>query len=570
MSTYTNPFVHDAASILPDYLIKNMFIDNEHFRMLNTQKNMFFTGYRGSGKSMLLKYNSFKIQYDINKDDKAYDPFKMIGVYIPCNTPLFKKLEYTLLNNEFKISIIAEHILVSSIALGFINTFYEFDGEILEQEDLDIIAEEVSMYFGIECRKSKDVLKNIRKMIKKNLATTQVQLNNDPEAFYKDARTFSSLIVPLIDSFKEAPSFKNTHFMLMIDDAQMLSENQMSSLNTWISFRDTSSISFKLAITSKYDYKYYTNTSSVILENHDFITVDLQKNLFAGSSEFVNFAKRIIERRLEFFNFRGISADDFFPESDKFAKEIEQIREKFIRGDYDELKEKDEAYRRKNASKYVRAIYYRTRSIKSNIPRLPLTGFRVLSNLSTGVIRNLLFPCFKMFEKQMNKNENFLSIDHKIQYETIHEISNNLWEDVSILPVKIKDCTEEDAKKLTNFLTNFSEKLKQKLMDPNDREKQMLSFTITDLDKSEFKDEIQRVFHFALEDGLMYVRFGPDKSGGRTAWYTPNRIFWPIKSLDPVGQNGRMNILAKEVHLMMKNEKYLQSMNPEQLDMFNE
>ena len=61
--------------------------------LIVSQKNIFIEGYRGSGKSMLLKYNSFDMKYQRDKE------LKFIGIYTSCQTALFSKKEYFSRNN---------------------------------------------------------------------------------------------------------------------------------------------------------------------------------------------------------------------------------------------------------------------------------------------------------------------------------------------------------------------------------------------------------------------------------------------------------------------------------------
>lgn len=554
--SHNNPFIHEAATNLSEETILSVFIDNEHSRLIKTQKNIFILGYRGSGKSMLLKYNSFLLHV------KENELFNNIGIYISCQTPLFHKKEYELIDDPFKASILSEHILVLSMATELLKSISAIQDEIFDKKDLEIIASEIEFYFDMNFTEDQ-CLKEFYKILKKELYKTQEKLNSAPEQFYTNAKTYSSLIVPLIEILKEANSFKESHFMFMIDDAQMLSEYQQIALSSWISYRDTKNISFKVAITSKSEFKFYTNSEDPILENHDYALLDLEKDMFNESSSFSEFAKKVLEKRLEISGIKDNNVNKYFPIDEKFNKQLEEIEKHFIEGKFPELSNKTEAQRKSKLSKYSRAIYFRlnNENAKANLPTTAYTGFRVLSNLSTGVVRNLLLPCYKMYEREREKSSEVKFISSKVQYESIKSSSQDIWDSIDSLPTQQKNCTEEDAKQLKLFLENFSLRLKEKLINPKSTEKQILSFTIEDLEDSDKQNEIKNMLNMAIRASLIYTRTGPDKSGGRTTWYTPNRLFWPIRGLDPVGQNGRMNIKSDEIYQMMtKSSKTYESL----------
>lgn len=549
-----NPFMHEAATNIEDSKLVDMFIDNEHSHILNSQKNIFIIGNRGSGKSMLMRYTSLPIQLKNN----SIQDINNIGIYISCMTPLFMRIDQRLNDDKFQSAIVSEHMLVLTMAERFLSTFLELDESIISEEDLLLLKEELEFYFDVNLNETR-VLKDFHRWIIKNLIDTQKHLDISPSKFVSEAHTYSSLMMPLIQVFKEVSSLKKTHFMFLIDDGQMLSTTQQISLNSWISYRDTSSVSFKIAITTTDEYSFLTVQESVILENHDYITLDLERDFFSGKSTFVEFAKKIIEKRLELYNIPTRNVEDFFEVPKSFTNELSLIRKKFINGDYPEREDWEEEQRRKNASKFVRSIYFRLNSEteKANIPKLAYTGFDTLTNISTGVIRNLLVPCSIMYEKEKElKGETVDFISAKTQYETLFYESRKAWEKIDELSVKIVDCTHEHTVMLRRVLDNFGKYLQQKLLDPKGTEKKILSFTIHDLEKNQHSDKIKKVIKIGIQGGLIYTRIGPDHNGGRTMWYTPNRILWPSLNLDPVGQNGRKNFPGEQFYKMMTNDNY--------------
>lgn len=563
MTKLENPFIHDAATNLSEDVIAALYIDVDKSEIIMSQRNVFIEGYRGSGKSMLLKHNSFSMRY--SREEKL----DFIGVYISCMSPYFLKREHELNENSFHSSIVAEHILVLSMAQNLLNTLLQ--SSFLDTAEDEAISKELEFYFDIKISSISELAKHINKELYK----TQEHLNKHPEDFYSKARTFSSLILPIADSIKSIDRLQATRISFLIDDGQLLSTSQKKCLNSWISYRDTSKINFKVAITSKKEYLFHTNTESVILENHDYVTIDLEKNFFGEGTDYYDFAKKIIEKRLEFCDTETKKAEDFFPQDEKFTKDIEKIRSAFIDGEYPELKDKTKEERKSRASKFDRAIYFRLRleTHKANNPTIAYTGFDSLVNISTGVIRNLLIPCSTMYsnEKENSTGGIVNYIQPKTQYSAIIEESKKKWEYIKLLGIQIDGCDDDLALQIERLLRSFGNKLKAILLDTSSTEKQILTFTIEGLENSQYNNQIKQILDIAEKAGLLYSRIGAGKNSNRTVWYTPNRILWAELGLDPVGQNGRLNI-KPEVFLKMASEELTKEffMKKEQEGLFDE
>lgn len=540
-----NPFIHDAATNLSEEIISELYIDIEDSEMIESQRNVFVTGYRGSGKSMLLRHNTFSMRYSRNQN------LDFIGIYVSCMTPFFSQKEHLLVDDNFQKKIVDEHMLVLVMSINLIKSI---KNDFLLSDEESKIIQELKYYFDIDSSS----LDDFYRFLNRELFNTQKETNISPETFYKNAYTFSSLIFPIVEALSSIDKLLNTRFSFLIDDGQLLSDFQKRSLNSWISFRDTRKINFKVAITSTKEYAFYTDTNSVILDNHDFVVVDLEKNFFGKETNYFEFAKKIIERRLQKFGFKNHKAEEFFPEDVNFEKRIDEIKENFIKGTYPELKDQTEEYRKTKASKYTRAIYFRERLEKprSNNPTTAYTGFNTLVNISTGVIRNLLIPCSTMYEYEKNKSklDKVEYIHSKTQYEAIIKESQKKWESLKYLSVQIEGCDEETSLKIEKFLKNFGNQLKSILLDPSSTEKQVLTFTIEKLDDYHKKNNIKQILLIAEKAGLLYSRIGPGRNSNRTTWYTPNRILWTELGLDPVGQNGRINIRPEDFEHMTENE----------------
>src|ERR1022692_2568698 len=117
MSSYKNPFEYEQATTLTPAFVKEVFIEDHNFtRFIQSNRNVFLVGERGSGKSMTLLFNSVAVQHLRSESTPSQVESAYLGVYIPCNTTLTHKKEYELLADASLAAVISEHFMVLGIA----------------------------------------------------------------------------------------------------------------------------------------------------------------------------------------------------------------------------------------------------------------------------------------------------------------------------------------------------------------------------------------------------------------------------------------------------------------------
>ena len=63
MKLDNNPFEYEAANNLKDEMIADYYIDDFNYsRFIQSKRNIFLVGERGSGKTMALLYNRWRLQ----------------------------------------------------------------------------------------------------------------------------------------------------------------------------------------------------------------------------------------------------------------------------------------------------------------------------------------------------------------------------------------------------------------------------------------------------------------------------------------------------------------------------
>ena len=584
MEKVKNPFEFEAANNLPDEEIIDFYIDDYNYsRFINTTRNIFIQGARGTGKTMSLLYNSFKIQNLKAKIEKREVSYDKIGIYIPCNTPLFHKGEHLLLKDEFKASLLTEHYLVLTIVNSICTALLSSEKlKVIDDQVNSNLKSEINYLLDIELPQGTSFLKSMALYSDKSLNETQDFVNGQIEdELYKIVFNFSSLVKPFLNCLREIPELTNSHFLFLIDDAHDLNIYQKKTINSWIAYRDHSQFSFKVA-TAETNPLFITNSGGVILEGHDFISVDMLKPYQNKDSEFGKMAKKIIFKRLEKL---GVFDDKleindaikfFFPKSPTFEKDLKNAREiarkeaeqKFDGGVGSQVSD--------YVAKYTRAIYFRKRSARANLP--PYSGFDTIVDVSTGVIRNLLDPCYWMFDAEISKLDRrgvVKQIPHGTQKKVLESRSNKLWERAKNLDKSDVNCSQDRAKMIGNLFENlmrfFSDRLKEEISEPR-----AVTFVISEQKDEELR-QLLPLIEIAIKAQLLYTRVAKHKNSGKNVTvYVPNRILLISKGLDPHGQYASVYIKSRDLLNAAKEDKKIplvinrSEADPDnQLDIFN-
>ena len=421
---------------------------------------------------------------------------------------------------------------------------------VLDGADDALLRAEVSGLFGLDLPENLPIFAGIRIYLSRELLETQRAMNKlEGDAFYDNTFSFASVVVPLMHiCAKDVPRLVGAHFLLLIDDAHVLNHSQVSCLNSWIAYRDHSLFSFKVAIAKVGTRTKVPASGGAILEGHDYTTIDLEAPYLNSGSNFYGLASRLIKKRLERI---GVSAksEDFFPQNASMSVQLQKFEEMARKEGarrYDDSKSiSDYVY------KYARAMYFRSLSSKAN--RVPYSGFETLVFLSTGVVRNLLEPCYWMFDDALSQLDSSSKtaerpvidfIPAEIQTQVILRLSERMWgwleNDISR---DIEDCNSDDGRRAFQLLDALAGHFRERLQH-HKSEPRALSFTISERNSPVVSD-LLRIIEILRKAQLIYMRRGPAKDKGRREeYFIPNRILWPIRGLDPVGQHARVSIRA--------------------------
>jgi hypothetical protein len=552
MIDYFNPFEYEAANKFTsnEQVIDFYIEDYNYSRFVHSRRNIVLMGERGTGKSMTLLFNSLPVQQARAKRENKELNFDVVGIYVPCNTPLTHKKEHQLMS-DFEASVISEHLLVVPILYEIADTLMKIE-RLTENVDTEQLKQEIQYVIGIKLQTGMPFFEALKQTFQKEVVEAQRATNaRKVDAFYDKAISFSSGVVPLLTILRKIPKLEKSHFSLMIDDAHDLNIHQKRALNSWIAFRDNTLFSFKVAMAKAEPPDFLTSSGGTILEGHDFTLVDLERPYQNEESEFGKLARSIIMRRLIKIDFHG-SVDDFFPVNPNFEKDLaecrkavtEEAEEKFPHGTQKQIN--DYVY------KYARAEYFRRRSRRANLP--PYSGFEILAHLSTGVIRNLLQPCWWMYDhvysdkssKVEDKSSILIdSIPYSVQSHVIIDRSRQRWDGIREgLDSSIEGCSREQSKQIYNLFDKLAYLFKQRLLE-HKSEPRAIKFTISETNFEHYED-LLKLLRIARKAQLLYAYTSSAKDyGSREVYYVPNRILWPVRGLDPCGQHARVSLRAR-------------------------
>lgn len=552
----TNPFDFDGAKNLPPELLIKWFIDDFNYsRFLKSTRNVMLKGHRGCGKSMTLLFYSLPLEIQKSMEQNGNEFLKNIGIYISCSTPLARRVDHDYFSDDKLSRAISEHYFVLSIAVS-IAEHCEHLVDYLNANDYIELSNELYYVFDDTLPPDKSIFKYIKRIFNKELRETQEKFFQfKDKTDFSFARTFYTLILPILTALRSIPILANSHFSLMIDDAQDLNTDQQLLLNSWLSYRDHSVFSFKVALATVDDFDRRTSNGGSIIEGHDFIAIDLEQPFQNEDSKFGHLARHIIERRLLNVEI-GVSPEDFFKESEKFLSELENCGEEAKQIYLEKNPNADAKQIADNVYKYKRAIYFRNRSAKANKPTY--SGLDTLIHLSSGVVRNLLLPCYWMYDDVISKSDedSITCIPPQVQSEVILKESEKLWTRVRDgLNKELDDCSREQAILISNFVTALGDYFRIRLL-THKSEPRVVTFTVSQ-NSLEMDGKLTPIFSLMRRAQILYRRLGNAKDEGRQEYYyTLNRLFWPARGLDPHGQHGRASIRATTLYYAMENGKF--------------
>jgi len=559
-SSFRNPFVVESPEKLSPQQIVNIFI--EKFTQLETikqRKHTFIWGSRGSGKSMMLKYLEPRCQaiVHMNIDDFLSQNEPYLAIYCPCKEGQFNKTDLLLLSKPASLTI-TEHILNLAVAEQLINCLRtQFPENFFGNEEIKIFAKRVSQLFdrasiASSLREANETLEFesdpfrwlqvlIATEIRKVSAFLRSNTLRVGGVTYEAATSgYHDFLLPLMTSVQSFAKLASVPVYLLLDDADRLTKDQQSIINTWIANRDQAV--FCLKVSAQHDeYKtFLTRDGGLIEQPHDYSETDVDELYTRYKSDYSEKVKLIAEKRLTLSGLPTKNIEEFLPADSAEEALLEKLR-----------KETAEEWEKKGkpgsqtdyVTRYATARLFQ--HLKAAKQKKNYAGFQNLVHLSSGVVRDFLEPCYLMFDKVLSKKQDpksIKSIPSAIQDEVIYKYSEEF------LLVKFEEIQKDlppeswtQLGSLRTLLESLGRLFYERLHDPEAREARLFSFTV----RGQVPQDIDEVLRLGVRYRYFQLRsYSTKEGGGRERWYILNRRLSPIFKLDPTGFEGRISITS--------------------------
>lgn len=545
-----NPFEFEAANKFTIEEMASYFITDETYtRFVASRKNVFLLGDRGTGKTMALRYYSLPVQEYLCQTGQlaGADLLDFVGVYVPCRKPGLNRTEPHLLT-PFLGRVTGEHLLVMSMIYNLAESLAKVRDLTTEDEERRVRASLLAL-LPLNLPSESGLFDALAIAATEQWGRAQQQLNErQPSSHSEFVITFAAGFQPLIDVLvRHIARLRHSHFSVMFDDAEELSDFQNESLNSWIAVRDTSRISFKVATSAVDQRPLRTASGGGLLERHDFIRIDLEQDFQNSEAAYGRLARKIVDRRLKQAGIE-VDADHFFPIHPTMEADLDAAKEQA------KLEAETQGLQGRQVRDYVhkmqRAIYFRNRSPQANRP--PYSGFDLIVHVSTGVVRYLLEPCYEMYDRAISAQEDKTALPTEIppgtQADCLQQMSKRRWEWVrNGFDSSVKECTAADAHSISQLVDQLAVLFKERLL-RHHSEPRAISFSVSGWDKlaAAKRQDLEKLFKTSRRAQILFERLSTGKDDGRPdRYYTFDRLFWIERGLDPVGQNARVSIEAR-------------------------
>lgn len=555
MSLIVNPFEIKTPEQNSAKDIVELFVDVfTDFKQVLEKGHTFLNGPRGSGKSMMFRYimpDCQKIAHDINIRDldffSIYVPIKLTSINIPDLGRLEHHAKIILNEHLFSTYIISQAF--SSLIDIFNDTLNDYTDEFKSFYKDDFLR--ITSYTGYKADIEFDINNANAENIVLHMANLVSDMNRECLRYCRSialSKTSSSdylgsiadymdFVYPLFLKLKELTIFpEKKPFFILIDDAGYLNTVQTQILNTWVSYRTTKDICFK--ISTQLDYKTHLTINGKRIDSpHDYSEINISTVYSSSKSHYNDRIRDIVKKRILKYLKIDIDVEKYFPENSEQKAAIEEIynRIKVERFDPNRSYAGGDAARRYAVPDYIRELQQKHKSGFN----YSYAGFDQIVAISSGIIRHFLAPAQEMFSQAVisNEGESPEFISDSIQDKIIKKYSNEFLTD-EFDKIR-KDTTETKdnlikAEKLYNLIDSLGE-LFHKILVSDASERRVFSVALTDKPD----EELREVLEMGEQYGYLHKSTIGNKQGtGRNRLYILSRILAPHFKLDPTSFAG--------------------------------
>lgn len=573
-----NPFtVYAPEDMTPKDFMQIFVKEHTWINALETPKDFFIFGSRGSGKSMLLNYLEFSHQLcylgnDLERFFRAGSKEHYIGIMVHAsleelNTKRYELLKQHNLGEEGFIDELCMTDLIMSILHRLITTFIEsaqmvqfinaFDKkkviEFCERVIKDFDKKKVHSVSFANASTNSESLKMLTREFLDERESIRYYANEKfqmREIAYQRNYASISYLCRFICQIKSLIGADDFSFYILIDNGDEIGNTMQLCINRLISQRSHKDICFKVAVKKGARW----NTKGIMWP-HDYSQIDIDELYSTQHTVYYNRVKEIANKRLKLAGIE-VAVEDFLPESESERKLLQEIRrelkEKYEK-EYCSISEKGEdqeipvkvEWINNRVSKYAQAeLFRRLRKTGKSY-----AGFNNIVHLSSGIIRQFLDICSYMFDEEIKrKSDRFTEISLQTQNDVIKKYADDFMDE---LEKKYKGLEREGDpeakyyKDLYTLIDALGKYYKERLMDPALKEPRVFTFTLKDRGKD---SRIDRILEIGVDENYFQSYWYSSKTGiGKFKGYAFNRRLCPRYVIDHTSFRGRVELTSADL-----------------------
>jgi hypothetical protein len=560
-----NPFaVFTPEGLTADRVVAIFSTEMPGLGNIESAGHAFVIGTRGSGKSILFRYLEPDCQRIVTKKVLRELPF--LSLYVSFRETQAQISELARFDDNHGEVFFNEHLLV--LAIGAQVVLRLLRNNDIEADELTPLAreqhDELAALLGSDVADASASVGQALKVMAARLQTayrSAIQyvrkhgFKSDTLTYTGELYGFDDLLLPLIDFLRAALQIPDeSPILLLLDDADSLTETQTRIINSWVARRLSSRCSLKIAaqITA---YKTMVTVYNTRIEApHDYQEINLSDATGRASEKaYRSRIAGIVQRRL---NTVGIvkAADKYFPEDHRQSLEIEREETRLV-AEWDAgrgrgYRARDDAYR------YARPNYIaKLGGDRKSRSTYSYSGFDQLVHISSGVTRFFLEAAADMYSQSValapRGNKKVESIQPRVQNEVVREHANRQ------MIVDLKDLERDverlkgdpqQAVQLSNLIKGLGSMFESALIDRTAAERKLFSFALSE----EPTREIDEVLRLGVRYGYLFQGvIGRKEGAGRAPLYILSRRLAPLFNLDPMGFSGYKFLSNDKVEQLM-------------------
>lgn len=561
----SNPFaVFTPEGLTADRVVAIFSTEMPGLGNIENAGHAFVIGTRGSGKSILFRYLEPDCQRLVT--GKVLGELPFLSLYVSFRETQAQISELARFEDRHGEVFFNEHLLV--LAIGAQVVLRLLRNNDIAADELSPLArelhDELSSLLGGEAAGPSVSVGQVLKVMASRLqaayrsAIQYVRKHgfmSETLAYSGDLYGFDDLLLPLIDFLRAALGIlESAPILLLLDDADSLTETQTRIINSWVARRLSSRCSLKIAaqITA---YKTMVTVYNTRIEApHDYQEINLSDaSSRASEKAYRSRIAGIVQRRL---NTVGIvkSADKYFPEDNRQRIAIEKEERRLV-SEWDAgrgrgYRARDDAYR------YARPNFIaKLGGDRKSRSTYSYSGFDQLVHISSGVTRFFLEAAADMYSKSValapRGNKDIAEIEPRVQNEVVREHANRQ------MIVDLKDLERDvqrlkgdpqQAVQLSNLIKGLGSLFESALIDETASERKLFSFALSE----EPTREIEDVLRLGVRYGYLFQGVIGRKEGtGRAPLFILSRRLAPLFNLDPMGFSAYKFLTTRSVELLM-------------------